>query len=131
MHTRRLGRSGLEFSTIGLGTWAIGGGDWKFGWGAQDEQEAIAATQLLLELGLDVNVVDENGETVMHGAAYQNWPKLIAFLAEKGAKVEVWNRSNKWGWTPLMIAQGYRDGNFRPDPATTETIERLLKAPSQ
>jgi aryl-alcohol dehydrogenase-like predicted oxidoreductase len=56
MQTRPLGASGLQFTTIGLGTWAIGGGDWKFGWGRQDESEAIAAVHRAIELG--VNWVD-------------------------------------------------------------------------
>jgi aryl-alcohol dehydrogenase-like predicted oxidoreductase len=56
MHTRTLGKSGLELSTIGLGTWAIGGGDWKFGWGRQDEKDAVAAIARAVELG--VNWVD-------------------------------------------------------------------------
>ncbi len=62
----------------------------------------------------------------MHGAAYQNWPKLVEFLAENGADANVWTRKNKWGWTPLLIAQGYRKGNFRPDRATIESIERAM-----
>ncbi len=95
---------------------------------AGTEQEAIEAVKLLVQLGLDVNLVDENGETAMHGAAYQNWPKLIGLLAQNGADVHVWNQRNRWGWTPLLIAQGYREGNFRPDVATTEALERLMKS---
>jgi aryl-alcohol dehydrogenase-like predicted oxidoreductase len=56
MQTRLLGRSGLELTTIGLGTWAIGGGDWRFGWGPQDEQDAVRAVVRAVELG--VNWVD-------------------------------------------------------------------------
>ena len=37
MKTRKLGNSPLHLTPVGLGTWAIGGGDWKFGWGAQDD----------------------------------------------------------------------------------------------
>ena len=95
---------------------------------AGTEEEAIATVRLLLELGLDVNAVDENRETAMHGAAYQNWPKLVAFLDENGADVNVWNRKNRWGWTPLLIAQGYREGNFRPDPATIAALETVMRA---
>ena len=56
MQTRRLGNSDLELTRIGIGTWAIGGGDWKFGWGQQDESEAIAAVVRGVELG--VNWID-------------------------------------------------------------------------
>jgi len=73
-------------------------------------------------------LVDENGETVIHGAAYQNWPNLIRFLVTNGARADVWNSSNRWGWTPLIIAHGYREGNFRPDVATIECLEEIMKA---
>ena len=56
MQTRPVGNSELEFSVIGLGTWAISGGDWAFGWGPQDESEAIACVVRAVELG--VNWID-------------------------------------------------------------------------
>ena len=56
MQTRKLGNTDLELTTIGLGTWAIGGGGWLFGWGAQDEQEAVDAIVRAVDLG--VNWVD-------------------------------------------------------------------------
>jgi aryl-alcohol dehydrogenase-like predicted oxidoreductase len=43
----------MEITTIGLGTWAIGGGGWAFAWGPQDDQESIAALQRGLELGIN------------------------------------------------------------------------------
>jgi len=95
---------------------------------AGSEQEAIEVIQLLLDQGLDINVVDENGETVVHGAAYQNWPELIRFLVAKGARIDVWNQSNRWGWTPLIIAHGYREGNFRPDADTIRCLEEIMRA---
>src|SRR5207248_2550077 len=54
------------------------------------------------------------GETAMHGAAYKNLPGAVKFLADKGARIDIWNRKNKFGWTPLRIAEGYRFGNFKP-----------------
>src|SRR5213075_385990 len=92
------------------------------------EPEVLEAAQLALELGADVNAVDANGETAMHGAAYRNHPKVVQFLADKGARVEVWNRKNKYGWTPLAIAEGHRPGNFKPSPETAAKIRSLMLA---
>ena len=64
--------------------------------------------QQLLDLGADINAIDDNGETAMHGAAYKNLPRVVKFLAAKGMKPEVWNRLDKYEWTPLAIAVGYR-----------------------
>lgn len=94
---------------------------------AGTEEQAIAVIGRLLELGLDLNVVDANGETVVHGASYQNWPKLIHELVERGADIGTWNQSNRWGWTPLIIAHGYREGNFRPDTATIVCLEQIMR----
>ncbi|WP_392532433.1 aldo/keto reductase [Nostoc sp. C117] len=56
MQTKQLGNSELHITPIGFGAWAIGGGDWTFGWGAQDDQESIAAIAHALDLG--VNWID-------------------------------------------------------------------------
>ncbi|MEX2142876.1 MAG: ankyrin repeat domain-containing protein [Pirellulales bacterium] len=92
------------------------------------EAEALEAIKLAIELGGDVNAVDKNGETAMHGAAYKSAPKIVQFLADHGAKTEVWNKKNKYGWTPLAIAEGYRPGNFKPSPETLEALHRPLIA---
>ncbi|WP_165252998.1 ankyrin repeat domain-containing protein [Paludisphaera soli] len=93
---------------------------------AGTEDEALEAVQLALGWGNDVNAVDEDGETAMHGAAYKNFPKVVALLAERGARVDVWNRRNRHGWTPLSIAEGHRPGNFKPSPETVAALRRLL-----
>jgi aryl-alcohol dehydrogenase-like predicted oxidoreductase len=54
--TSQLGQTGLEITRVGFGAWAIGGGDWEFGWGAQDDAESVAAIERALELG--VNWID-------------------------------------------------------------------------
>ena len=45
MKTRFPGNSDLAITPVGFGAWAIGG-DWEFGWGAQDDSRSIAATRL-------------------------------------------------------------------------------------
>ena len=95
---------------------------------AGTEPEALEAVQLALDLGGDVNAVDDNGETAMHGAAYKSLPKVVQLLADKGAKIEVWNRKNKYGWTPLEIAEGYRVGNFKPSAETIAVIHQVMRA---
>jgi ankyrin repeat protein len=95
---------------------------------AGTEPEALEAVALALELGNDVNAVDDNGETAMHGAAYKNLPKVVELLAARGARIELWNRKNKWGWTPHSIAQGYRVGNFKPSPETIAALDGVLRA---
>lgn len=95
---------------------------------AGTEPEALAAVEYLIGLGNDVNTVDKNGETAMHGAAYKSLPKMVQLLAKKGAKIEIWNRKNKYDWTPLLIAEGFRPGNFKPSVETIEAIHRVLRA---
>jgi len=51
LHT--LGNSDLHLTPIGFGAWAIGGGNWEFAWGPQDDDESIAAIHRALELGIN------------------------------------------------------------------------------
>ncbi|HWB03969.1 MAG TPA: ankyrin repeat domain-containing protein [Verrucomicrobiales bacterium] len=95
---------------------------------AGTEEESLAAVEYLLTLGADVNTVDRNGETAMHGAAYKSLPKMVRLLADRGAKIEIWNRKNKSGWTPLLIAQGFRNGNFKPLAETIAAISEVMRA---
>jgi ankyrin repeat protein len=93
---------------------------------AGTEAECLEAISYLLTLGADLNATDKNGETAMHGAAYKNQPMVVRFLADKGARTDVWNQTNKWGWTPLRIAEGYRPGNFKPSFETIAAIQKVL-----
>lgn len=97
---------------------------------AGTEEEIVGVLSYLLTLGADINAVDNNGETAMHGAAYKSAPKVVAFLASHGADPKLWNRANKYGWTPLQIAEGYRVGNFKPAPETLAELKRVLRSPA-
>jgi len=52
MQTRKLGFTDLELTTVGLGTWAMGG-PWLYGWGPQDDSEAVGAVLTALEKGIN------------------------------------------------------------------------------
>ncbi len=54
--TRPFGTTGMEITRVGFGAWAIGGGDWAFAWGAQDDAESIAAIRYAVDKG--VNWID-------------------------------------------------------------------------
>src|ERR1700761_2737188 len=56
MSKKKLGNSDMELSPLGFGSWAVGGGDWQFSWGPQDDNESVAAIHKALELG--VNWID-------------------------------------------------------------------------
>jgi aryl-alcohol dehydrogenase-like predicted oxidoreductase len=50
---RTLGNSDLQLTPIGFGAWAIGGGNWEFAWGPQDDNQSIAAIHRALDLGIN------------------------------------------------------------------------------
>jgi aryl-alcohol dehydrogenase-like predicted oxidoreductase len=52
MRTRELGNTAESLTVIGLGTWAIGG-EWRYGWGPQDDADSIAAIRRALDLGIN------------------------------------------------------------------------------
>lgn len=95
---------------------------------AGTEEEVLEAVQVALDLGNDINAVDNNGETAMHSAAYKNLPLVVELLAAKGADIKVWNQKNRQGWTPLTIAEGYRFGNFKPSAVTVAAFHKVMRA---
>ena len=91
--------------------------------------EVLRTMELALDLGVDINAVDDNGETAMHAAAYRDRAEPIELLAAKGADIEIWNRPNKQGSTPLAIAAGYRGRrSFRPQPKAEAAIREVMTA---
>ena len=53
MQTRELGNSDLKISSIGIGAWAMGGGDWAFSWGHQEDKNSIEAIHTALDAGIN------------------------------------------------------------------------------
>jgi len=51
--TRQLGNSDLRLTLLGYGAWAIGGGNWEFAWGAQDDDQSVRTIERALDAGIN------------------------------------------------------------------------------
>jgi hypothetical protein len=106
---------------------AAGIGIWAPGENPGTDDEALAALKLAFEVGGgDVNDVDDNGETALHGAIYRAGSIAMAkFLIEKGAKLDV---RNKKGWTPLIVADGveYTPNVLKRYPETAAFLRQVF-----
>jgi ankyrin repeat protein len=84
---------------------------------AWTEANSLAAVRLALDLGADVNAIDENGNTALHGAAFTGANSVVRLLVEKGARLDV---KNKLGYLPVTIAEGIHIAallKYRPETA--------------
>jgi aryl-alcohol dehydrogenase-like predicted oxidoreductase len=100
MTKRSLGNSDLQITPLGFGAWAIGG-DWQFGWGAQDDTDSIAAIHRALELG--VNWVDTaavyglgHSEEVV-ARALASWPGPRPYVFTKCGMI--WDAKGEIGYS--------------------------------
>lgn len=95
------------------------------------QSKAVQAVQLCLALGSNVNAVNVAGESALHGAVYrgdQGSEMLIRLLVDSGAQV---NGINKYGWTPLIIAEGvYGAANNTRSPKAADVLRDLGAEPS-
>jgi len=93
------------------------------------QADAIEAIKLCLQAGVDINAVDNRGQTALHGAAFWGLDEVVQFLAEHGAKLDVKDRQGK---TPLDAAMGLAGGvGFDgaasvPHPNTAALIQKLV-----
>jgi ankyrin repeat protein len=114
-----------------LGTTALmaaaGVGIWAPGENPGTHEEALAAVKLALEAGGgDVNDIDQEGETALHGAVYRGGAiPVIQFLLDRGAALDV---VNKRGWTPLVAAEGveYTPAVLKRYPEAAALLRRLM-----
>ncbi len=94
------------------------------GTGPDFEPEALAAVKMLVELGNDVNAVNDRGETALHGAAYRGANSIVQYLADKGATLDV---RSKQGWTPWTIANGvFYTLFFKEQKSTADHLAKLM-----
>jgi len=66
-------------------------------------EEYLEAARLCLEKGNDVNAVNNQGITAMHGATNRGFDDMVKLLAAAGSKLDV---ADKQGRTPMTYAEG-------------------------
>ena len=113
---RTLGNSDLQLTPIGFGAWAIGGGDWKFAWGPQDDSESIAAIRRALDLG--INWIDT---AAVYGLGHS---EEIVAKAVKGSshKPYIFTKCSR-RWNP----DGSISGVLKPDSLEQELHDSIRR----
>ena len=87
-----------------------------------DEEGTLAAVQTAIELGDDVNAVDEDGNTALHHVVDKGFDRVVEVLVASGANIDATNRR---GLTPLAIVERARTGNTEAAPGTAERLRAL------
>lgn len=88
------------------------------------EEEALEAVKMCVELGNDVNAVNDLMETALHGAAFRGANIVVDYLVEHGAKLGA-REAN--GWIPWGIANGFSYTAFyKAKKHTAELLARYM-----
>lgn len=104
---------------------AAGVGLWFPGESPGTPQEAADAVEYCLELGGDATIIDSNGDTALHGAAYWDSPRAVNLLVAAGAQLDV---TNAKGWTPLRVADGVAiTASLHASPETADLLRQLMQ----
>jgi uncharacterized protein len=88
------------------------------------QEGAIQAIQLCLDYGLEINAFNNNGLTAIHRAAARGADKVVKYLAEHGAILDIKSKANL---TPLDMAMGAGVQRERNTPAVHETTVTLIR----
>jgi aryl-alcohol dehydrogenase-like predicted oxidoreductase len=116
MKTRVLGNSDLAITPIGFGAWAIGG-EWEFGWGAQDDSQSVRAIHRALELG--INWIDT---AAVYGLGHSEEVVARALREWKGARPYVFTKCGM-----VWNAQGKIDYALRAESVRQECEASLRR----
>ena len=108
---------------------AAGVGIWAPGENPGTPEEALAAVTVAFEAGgSDINAVDSNGDTALHGAVYRGGNiGAIEYLVEKGARMDI---RNKKGMLPVEVADGeeHTPAVLKRYPEAAAVLRKLMRA---
>ena len=92
----------------------------------ESRESSVEAVRLCLELGIDVNAVNETGFTAVMGAANKGWDDILEVLLEAGGRLDV---ADAQGRTPLRWAKGEFIALHPPEekPTTIALIEKYTR----
>ena len=112
----------------GLG-YATRGPTARLGGRREDSEAAVLAVlEQLVAWGHDVDAVNDNGQTALHGAVAAADPAVVQFLVDRGARLD---REDRIGRTPLVMAQEHTTDKYRTSqaliPADVEKTYALLR----
>ena len=92
---------------------------------SRSDDEYLEAAKLCLDKGADINAVNKQGFTAMHGAANRGFDKMVQLLADRGSKLDV---KDSQGRTPMNYAEGVFLAVQPPvrKPSTIALLEKLI-----
>jgi aryl-alcohol dehydrogenase-like predicted oxidoreductase len=117
--TRQLGDSDLHLTPIGYGAWAIGGGNWEFAWGAQDDDESVKTIERALDSG--INWIDT---AAIYGLGHSE--EIVArALKNSGKKPYIFTKCSM-RWTPdRKIYRSLKAGSLQEEIENSLTRLRV------
>ena len=88
------------------------------------EDDSLGALKLVAEAGVDLDAFNVNGDTAIHRAAARGADSIVAYLAERGARLDTKDRR---GRTPLDVSLGVGGGGRGGPPQVRKSTAELLR----
>jgi ankyrin repeat protein len=103
---------------------AAAGVGYRQGESPGSEAEALAAVELAVELGADVNAANAIGFRALHGAAIRGANSVIEYLVGRGARLDAKDRRGRTAFT--IAEEGAGDSNQRRQLRSAELLRELM-----
>ncbi len=87
--------------------------------------DILKTVKMCLDFGIEVNAVNDVGNTALHGAAYRGIPEVATILIDNGAKLDAVDTR---GLTPLAVASGvYYITRLSKSPETADLLRDVMR----